>query len=98
MMMKFGKYKGSDISEIPDGYLQWLTGIELREPLAGCVWEELQERGLEPEPLPTAGRLDPDKVRTFYRELSLMFHPDRGGDTEAMKAINLFYEKLTGRK
>ena len=98
MLMKFGKFKGSDISEIPDSYLQWLSSnVQLREPLASVIWEELQERGLEPEPMPTAKRLDADKVRTVYRMLSQKWHPDHGGDTEAMKAINEFYSMLTGR-
>jgi len=100
MMMKFGKYRGNEISEIPDSYLQWLSAnVELREPLASYVWEELQERGLEVDQRPTTGGLDHDRVKSAYRELSLQFHPDRpGGTKEAMQAINLFYEKLTGRK
>jgi curved DNA-binding protein CbpA len=54
---------------------------------------ELRERGLLPEQ--ASGGLDAGRVKAVYRELSLQFHPDRGGNTEAMKAINLFYERLT---
>jgi len=97
--MPFGKYRGSDLEELPDSYVLWLSAnVQLREPLLSGIWEELQERGLEVDQRPTTGGLDAGRVKTVYRELSLQFHPDRGGNTEAMKAINLFYEKLTGRK
>ena len=100
MLMPFGKFKGNELAEVPDSYLLWLAeNVELREPLLSHVWEEMQERGLEVDQRPTtAGGLNPDKVKAVYRELSLEFHPDRGGNTEAMKAINLFYERLGGRK
>lgn len=50
--MPFGKHKGTPIRELPDGYLAWLSGLaDLREPLAGCVREEMRKRaapGLSP--------------------------------------------------
>jgi hypothetical protein len=96
--MPFGKFKGSELAELPDGYLSWLVeNIDLWEPLRGRVLSEMEERGLLPD-RPTSRGLDPDKVKTVYRELSMQFHPDRGGNSEAMKAINLFYERLIGRK
>jgi uncharacterized protein (DUF3820 family) len=99
MLMPFGKFKGSSLAEVPDSYLLWLAeNVELREPLLSGVWMEFKERGLSADQKPTAGGLDPGKVKSIYRELSLQFHPDRGGNTEAMKAINLFYERLGGRK
>jgi uncharacterized protein (DUF3820 family) len=98
MLMPFGKHKGRELEELPDGYLLWLAeNVELREPLLSGVWMEFKERGLTTDQRPTTEGLDPDKVKTVYRELSFQFHPDRGGNTEAMKAINLFYERLKGR-
>ncbi len=42
MSMPFGKYKGQEISAIPDEYLLWLvSNIPLREPLLSDVVEEL---------------------------------------------------------
>ena len=59
---------------------------------------EMKERGLPPDHRPITGGLDSDEVKATYRELSLQFHPDRiGGDGEAQRALNLFYEKLQGR-
>jgi hypothetical protein len=94
--MKFGKFRGIELSELPNDYLNWLReNVELREPLRGAVFSELEARDLLPEP--KSG--DMKKVKQIYRELSLQFHPDRiGGDGEAQKALNLFLEKLTGRK
>ena len=35
----------------------------------------------------------PSDVKTRYRRLAMKHHPDRGGDTETMKAVNLAYEQ-----
>jgi hypothetical protein len=36
----------------------------------------------------------PELVKSAYRCLALLHHPDHGGDTETMKTINAAYEKL----
>ena len=36
-----------------------------------------------------------NQVRQFYYKLALIHHPDRGGDTATMQAINNEYEYLT---
>lgn len=97
MLMPFGKFKGDYIFNLPDNYLIWLQSkIELREPLKTHVVNEIEARGLIPAK--SSGTLDPVRVKAIYRELSLQFHPDRiGGDGEAQRALNLFYERLEGR-
>jgi hypothetical protein len=97
--MPFGKFRGSPLYELPDYYVCWLwEEIELREPLRSGVLAELQERGLIHDHRPTTGGLDLGRVKAVYRELSLEFHPDKiGGDGEPQRALNLFYERLTGR-
>jgi DnaJ-class molecular chaperone len=35
-----------------------------------------------------------DEVKRRYKELALKHHPDRGGDTRIMQAINLEYESI----
>jgi len=54
MLMPFGKYKGQDLSALPDEYLLWLSAnIPLRDPLRSAVAEEITERGWElPTPPP----------------------------------------------
>ena len=92
--MPFGKFKGSALAELPDNYLSWLWfEVGLREPLRSGVRQELEGRGLL-DTKPSAGSLDLGAVQRIYRELSFEFHPDRGGNTEAMKALNLFYERV----
>ena len=45
------------------------------------------------------GLLDPeDKIKKSYRSLALKHHPDRGGNTEIMKAINVAYEFMEQNK
>ena len=35
-----------------------------------------------------------EDLRSMYRQLAMTYHPDRGGDTEAMKKINAEYDVL----
>ncbi len=85
MRMPFGQYKGQPLSTIPDEYLEWLTTIELREPLASAVYAEI------------AARRDPSKpdlmlakaiINLGYRKLATEKHPDVGGTEDEMKSLN----------
>lgn len=98
--MPFGKYRGVEIAELPDDYLGWLLslGAELREPLRTAVMAERRSRQRPrgtvkalPEPVVTAAQ---EIVNVGYRKLAAIHHPDRGGDTEAMTAVNLAVEWL----
>jgi hypothetical protein len=40
MRMPFGKHRGVDVRDLPDGYLNWLLTIDLREPLLSAVTRE----------------------------------------------------------
>jgi len=94
MFMPFGKYRGQDTGEIPTGYLKWLLTIDLYPDLQYAVEEELGlrregfDRGPKQTPAPVVD------VAGWYRQLSLRFHPDRGGSKEAMQAINVARELL----
>lgn len=37
-------------------------------------------------------------VRSAYKTLAMLYHPDRGGDQERMKAVNKAYEEITKLK
>ena len=39
-----------------------------------------------------------EEIKRAYRKLALRFHPDRGGNEEKMKAVNLAYEYLIKNK
>jgi hypothetical protein len=91
MKMPFGKFKGCPVHSLPEDYLSWLwENIELREPLRSAVADALE--GQEPHFLP-----EPSTVKGIYRRLAMKWHPDHGGSTEAMQAINEFYELLAER-
>lgn len=35
-----------------------------------------------------------DELKKQYRRLAMQYHPDRGGDTETMKAINAEHDEI----
>jgi hypothetical protein len=100
MRMPWGKHKGIRIDDLPDSYVLWLMfQAELREmDLIDALRDEVLYRWPDRCPVKyVRGSLTDsitDKAKRIYRELSLMFHPDKGGNVEAMKAVNLFYERL----
>ena len=54
MLMPFGKYKGHELTALPDEYLLWLIAtVPLRDPLLSAVAEEITRRDLELPPLPS---------------------------------------------
>ena len=98
MRIHFGKFKGHDLAELPESYLDWLATIELREPLKSGVEREARRRDNPAEFHERAdvGTLDTGKVKKVYRALAFQYHPDKiGGNGDVMKGVNLFYEALT---
>jgi len=96
MKMPFGKFKGYDLADLPDNYLDWLWfEIELREPLKSAIHREYLTRENGFSVTKTSGTLDADKVKKIYRSLARQYHPDIiGGTGDIMKGINLFYEEI----
>jgi hypothetical protein len=104
--MPFGKYRGRLLTEIPQSYLCWvLTNCEnitwqLRMEIRAIVDKARQDarqdaRGQAPDGSKPPELIDWSGIlTTWYRAMSLRFHPDRGGTTEAMVAVNMGYEKL----
>lgn len=83
--MPFGKYRGQMVDDLPTDYLAWLKDRDLREPIKSAV-EYVYGLRINP-PQPPAPSL-PFDVDSWYRKLSLEFHPDRrNGSCEGMKAI-----------
>lgn len=100
MRMPFGKYQGKMLDQIPISYLKWVLrecadiSWGLRREIRELV--EAAEQDAHSEPATSEGLLVAwdEVVPTWYREMALKFHPDRGGSTEAMKAINFAHERL----
>lgn len=89
MLMPFGKYQGCYVEDLPQNYLRWLwENIDLREPLLSAVQDSLQET------MDIVKHPDRDTLKRVYREMARKWHPDRGGSTTAMQAVNDFYERL----
>jgi uncharacterized protein (DUF3820 family) len=86
--MPFGVHKGTPISSLPDDYLEWLTTIELREPLRGAVLEEQVRRTPSTQHAGLDRALAKKVIDTGFRTLAQQFHPDRGGDLRTMQRLN----------
>jgi uncharacterized protein (DUF3820 family) len=94
MKMRFGKFRGSRIEDLPDDYLEWLASIDLREPLKTTVEMELASRQ---EPSGRTMKMAAELVTAGYRVLALKHHPDHGGDTAMMQLVNRAAGWLRGR-
>jgi Putative quorum-sensing-regulated virulence factor len=89
--MKYGKYAGHDIRDVPTEYLEWL--LESQKSTGEQIEGELERRRLAEE----ANQSWLEKViGAGYRSLAKQHHPDRGGDPEAMKELNAAVAKLRG--
>ncbi|MFH0730751.1 MAG: DUF3820 family protein [Pseudomonadota bacterium] len=102
MKIPFGKYKGEYVRYLPDDYLWWLCGQNfLKSPLCQVVRDEASQRWPDRfEALPDKqSETRPDlkrAIQSVFWELANTFHPDHGGNTQAMQALNLFREKIMG--
>jgi hypothetical protein len=96
MSMPFEKYRGSDQADCRTVICYRLPKCRVARAGYFGGWTEFKERGANDGPDVGHRSLNSDKVTAVYRGLSLEFHPDRGGNTGAMKTINEFYPILTG--
>jgi hypothetical protein len=90
MEIPFGKYRGKQIKELPFNYLEWLTSIELLEPLRTCVKAEYDKRLYDQSGWegPIDLRVIDDIISAGVRSLAGTHHPDVGGDHQKMITIN----------
>lgn len=99
--MPFGEHKGTPVARLPDGYLAWLNNraelygqlkVEVAREYARRFREEAEHSqiarqrlsGISPKMLDVCRKI----VEAGYKDLAVKNHPDRGGDTRAMAAIN----------
>lgn len=97
MVFTFGKYAGMPLSEIPASYLGLaIETFTMPEPLLEQCRDELLSRLVQScnglTPVQSADYLL--RVKTAYRTLALKYHPDRGGSTSAMQALNDYHKAL----
>jgi hypothetical protein len=95
-VMSFGRHRGQRVADVPSDYLAWcLNECQcLKSGLRRAINDELEQRRAgRPE---TNGKLVdwPAVIRRWFHELTLVYHPDRGGSHEAMVAITDAKERL----
>jgi hypothetical protein len=107
--MPFGKYAGQRLDEVPTDYLLWALGeIGPRLDRHGlglhqAIIDEVRRRDGQTDPDTNAwdagvcgtlpARMQP-LIARWYRNLVLRWHPDRGGSTQAMQAVNDAHDRL----
>lgn len=103
--MPFGKHKGKPLRDVPEDYLYWcLRNFDWtdKEELRRAICERLgldQNGNHESPPRPDPTWLTEEEatqiIKEWRRRLALDFHPDRrGGNSDAMAAINEAYDRL----
>lgn len=89
MRLEFGKYRGRDITDVPDDYIEFM--IISSEKTARLFHEEQDRRLAQREAkLSAMERI----IQAGYRTLALQNHPDKGGNTAAMQEINFAHDRL----
>jgi len=104
MKMPFGRHEGELLRDLPDGYLLWLSGRDLYEPLRSAVRDEVRRRGgssrQHDEPRQDRPHGNPPAhlfvatIGRVRREAALKYHPDRGGSVAEMSAVNATLDRL----
>ena len=89
MVLSYGKYRGTDIREVPRDYLEWLA--ESNRKTIAAIEAELERRQLMD--LVDAGWAE-RIVRTGFRALAMQYHPDKGGEPADMRCLLAAYEQL----
>ena len=80
--MVFGKYKGKDITAVPRGYLRWLLGTGIDEPLRQVIEDVLAGREVTAEQL--QGGTDDERIPQLMQETAqrrLKYSPEKQDST-----------------
>lgn len=102
MRIPFGKYRGRELSDVPENYLCWIIDNFERESWRQVAANELRRRALrasEPPPSRALGVIDGitrELIEAGFKVLAKKFHPDCGGSKEKMQQLNATMERLRG--
>jgi hypothetical protein len=103
--LRFGKYKGWPLADVPTGYLRWmLREVERLDYYTRRAAEEvLRARECSRQPGeddddcddPAPPQLDwRPVVKQWFARLSLRYHPDRGGSDAEMRVVTNAHDLL----
>lgn len=88
--MPFGKFKGELIQDLPANYLTYaLIEFDLPYDIKKVMFDSLMAH-INGDLFISENEIGSDKINKVYKQLSFKYHPDKGGSTEAMQAINDF--------
>jgi len=89
------------IHDFLTGYIVSADQLTANIRLAKSSWDQGVDHTATKSPyeealsvLGLAGSPSLNEIKIAYRRLSLLHHPDRGGNAETMKKINLAYELI----
>lgn len=97
MYMPWGKYKGWPLFKVPAGYLAWVAEVSnadwtlkyhaVREIASRF---DLVDKDAHDDTVSTCDRCESlrGELDREYRTAALVCHPDRGGTTATMQALN----------
>ncbi|MGA3086405.1 MAG: DUF3820 family protein [Thermodesulfobacteriota bacterium] len=97
MKMPFGKFKNSDLGEIPNNYFEYLLfeGKFLKEPLKTAVQQEYASRSDKQVCKATVASDDMDLKKETSSDLAQQFHSEESGAyDDILKAIDVFREAI----
>ena len=90
--MPFGKYKGVELSHLPDDYLDWLLSLDDLRPLLAQALQAEAKRRVKAAPTSQLNHytlMMADEIVSAGRKvLAIRHHPDKGGETKTMQAVN----------
>jgi hypothetical protein len=107
--LRFGKYSGERLEDVPLSYLAWLfeegridaaLRRAIRAEIANRIGTTLDSWPQSRRPLPPSPEIAEtvnDLIVAGYRQLALRRHPDRGGDHQLMIAATSARDWLLGQ-
>lgn len=89
--MPFGKYKGVMIKDLPVNYItHCLSEFDLPDDLRMSMFDTLVSVLRFDDYVKSSNDYLDMKITLAYKNVSKVYHPDKGGSTQAMQAINEF--------
>lgn len=95
-LMKFGKYRGKDINDVPSGYLRWMTRQDNYDPTAiELAHTILNLRGADPNKEPREIFIPPTpQVTPYIKKEWIRVGPSHVADKNLIKSLKPSKSKI----